>query len=167
MLCILCVAVVQLHVTLHDAVDCSMSGFPVLHYLPESDQTHIHWVSDVIQLSHPLLPTSPPALNLSQHQDLFHWVGPSRQVTRVLELQLQHQSLWWIFRTDLLQDGLIWSLCCPRISQESSPIPQFESINSSAVSLLYGPTLTSIHAQWKNHSLDCMDLCCQSDVSAF
>ena len=136
MLCILCVAVVQLHVTLHDAVDCSTSGFPVLHYLPESDQTHIHWVSDAIQPSHPLSPTSPPALNLSQHQDLFHWVCPSRQVTRVLELQLQHQSLQWIFRTDLLQDGLIWSLCCPRVSPRvfsntTVRKPQFFSSQSS------------------------------------
>ena len=52
-------------------------------------------------------------------------------------------------------------------SQESSPTPQFKSINSSALSFLYGPTLTSIHDYWKNHSFDCTDLCQQSTVSAF
>ena len=57
--------------------------------------------------------------------------------------------------------------CCPRDSQESSPTPQFKSINSLALTFLYGPTLTSIHDYWINHSLDYMDLCWQSDVSAF
>ena len=56
--------------------------------------------------------------------------------------------------------------CNPRDSQESSPAPQFESISSSLLSLLYYPTLTSIHDYWKNHSSDYMDLCWQSDVSA-
>ena len=56
---------------------------------------------------------------------------------------------------------------CPRDIQESSPTPQFKSINSSVLSFLYGPTLTSIHDCWKNHSFDYMDLCQQSDISAF
>ena len=55
-----------------------------------------------IQKSHPLSSPSPPALNLSQHQDLFQWVSSSHQVAKVLELQLQHQSFQWIFRTDFL-----------------------------------------------------------------
>ena len=58
------------------------------------------------------------------------------------------------FKTDLLQNGLVGSPCSPRDSQESSPTPQFKSINSLALSLLYGPTLTSIHDYWKNHSFD-------------
>ena len=62
---------------------------------------------------------------------------------------------------------LVWSSCCPRDSQESSPTPQFENINSLALSLLYGPTITSVHDYWKNHSFDCMDFCQQSNVSAF
>ena len=62
---------------------------------------------------------------------------------------------------------MVWSPCSPRDSQESSPTPQFKSINSSAFSLLYGPTLTSIHDYWKNHSFDFTDLCWQSNVSAF
>ena len=66
--------------------------FPVLHCLLESAHPHVHWVSDVIQLSHLLLPPSPPALNLPQQQGLFQWVHSLHQVARVLELQLQHQS---------------------------------------------------------------------------
>ena len=62
---------------------------------------------------------------------------------------------------------LVCSPCSPSDSQESSPIPQFKSINSTAFSLLYGPTLTSIHDYRKNHSFDYMDLCRQSNVSAF
>ena len=58
-------------------MDCSMPGFPVLHYLPEFAQTHVHWVSDAIQPSHPLLSPSPPAFSLSQHRGLFQWVGSS------------------------------------------------------------------------------------------
>ena len=64
-------------------------------------------------------------------------------------------------------DGLVGSPCCPRNSQESSPTPSFKSINTSALSFLYSPTLTSIHDYWKNHSLDKMDLCWLSSVSAF
>ena len=60
-----------------------------------------------------------------------------------------------------------WSSCSPRDSQESSPKPWFENINCLALSLLYAPTLTSIHDNWKNHSFDYRDLCWQSDVSAF
>ena len=77
-------------------------GFPVQHQLPELAQTHIHWVSDAIQPSPPLLSPSPPAFNLFQHQGLFQWVSSSHRVTKVLEFQLQHQSFQWIFRTDFL-----------------------------------------------------------------
>ena len=65
------------------------------------------------------------------------------------------------------QDGLVGSPCSPRGSQESSPTPQFKSINSSALSFLHHPTLTSICNLRKNHSLDQTDLCWQSNVSAF
>ena len=88
---------------------------------------------------------------LSQHQGLFQRVVSSHQVAKVLKLQ--HQSFQWIFRIDFLLDCLVWSPCCPRDSQESSPAPQFESINSSAFSLLYGLTLTSIHYYWKTKVL--------------
>ena len=69
------------------------------------------------------------------------------------EFQLQHQSFQWTPRTDLW-DGLVGSPCNPRNSQESSPTPQFKSINSSVLSFLYSPTLSSIHDYWKNHSFD-------------
>ena len=60
--------------------------------LQEPTQTHVQWVSDAIQPSYPLLSPSPPALNLSQHQDIFQWVSSSHQVAKILEFQLQHQS---------------------------------------------------------------------------
>ena len=123
----------------------SMPGFPVLHCLPEIDQIHVHSVGDAIQPPHPLSPPSPPALNLSQHQDLFQWVGSSHQLTKGLELQLQHQSFQWIFRVDFLQDWLVWSPCSSRDSKESSPALQLKSIKSLAFSLFYTPTLTSVH----------------------
>ena len=80
----------------------SMLGVPVHHQLPESIQTHVHWVSDAIQPSHPLSSPSPPALNICQHQGLFKWVSSSHQVAKVLTFQLQHQSFQWTPRTDLL-----------------------------------------------------------------
>ena len=71
--------------------------------------------------------------------DLFQWDDFSHQVTKVLELQLQHQSFQWIFRVDFLWHWLVWSPGSPRDSQGSFPVPQFESINYSALSLLYDP----------------------------
>ena len=87
-------------VRLCDPRDCSTPGLPVHHQLPELTQSHVHWVGDAIQPSHPLSPS--PALNLSQHQGLFKWVSSLHQVAKVLQFQLQHQSFPWIFRTDLL-----------------------------------------------------------------
>ena len=94
-------------------------------------------------------------------------LSSSHQVAKVLDFQRQHQSFQWIPRTDFLYNWLVGSPCISRDSHESSPIPHFESINSSALSLLYSPTLTSIHDYWKNHSFDYMGLCWQSNVSAF
>ena len=71
--------------TLCDPMNCSMSGFPVHHQLPEFTHTHVHWVGDAIQPSHPLSSPSPPALNPSQHQSLFQWVNSSHEVAKVLE----------------------------------------------------------------------------------
>ena len=89
----------------------------------------------------------------SWHRGLFKWVNSSHEVAKVLEFQLQHQSFQWTPRTYLLQDGLVGSPCSPRDSQESSPTRQFKSINSSALSFLYSPTLTSIHDHWKTIAL--------------
>ena len=88
-----------------------------------------------------------------QHQSLFQWLNSSHEVSKVLEFHLQHHSFQRNPRADLLQNGLVGCPCSPRDSQESSPTPQFKSINSLALSLLQSPTLTSIHDHWKNHSL--------------
>ena len=61
--------------TLCDPMDCSTPGLPVHHQLLEFTQTHVHWVCDAIQPSHPLLSPSPPTFNLSQHQGLFKLVS--------------------------------------------------------------------------------------------
>ena len=91
-------SVAQSCLTFCDSMGCRTPGLPLQHQLPELTQTHVHWVSDAIQPSHPLLSPSPPTFNLSQHQGLFKWVSSSHQVAKVLEFQLQHQSFQWIFR---------------------------------------------------------------------
>ena len=97
----------------------SMPDLPVHLQLPESTQTHVNWVGDAIQPSYPLSYPSSPALNLSQHQDLFQWVRSSHQVAKVLKFQLQHQSFQWTpglisFRMDWLDllavQGILKSL---------------------------------------------------------
>ena len=143
---------VQLSVTPWGA--CSMPDFPVIHHLLEFAHTHVHWVGDVIQPSHPLSPPSPLPSCFLNIRVFFQWVGFFHQVARVLEFQLQHQSFQWIFRVDLLKDWLVGSPCCPGESQESSPASQFKSINSLVLGLLHGPILTSVHDYWKNHSFD-------------
>ena len=82
-----CCSVTQSHLTLCDPVGCSTPSFPVHHQLPELTQTRVHRASDANQPSHPLLSPSPPAFNLSQHQNLFKWVSSSHQVAKVLERQ--------------------------------------------------------------------------------
>ena len=77
-------SVAQLCRTLCNPMDCSTPGLPVHHQLPEFTQTHVHWVGDVIQPSHPLSSPSSPAFNFSQHQGLFQWVSSSHQVAKVL-----------------------------------------------------------------------------------
>ena len=139
--------------TLCDPMNHSTPGLPVHHQLLEFSQIHVHWVSDAIQPSHPLLSPSPSAPNPSQHQGLFQWVnsawgGQSTAVSASASFFPKNTQGW------SLQNGLVGSPCSPRGSQESSPTPQFKSINSLALSLLHSPTLTSIHDHRKNHSLD-------------
>ena len=140
--------------TLCDPMNCSMPGLPVHHQLPEFTQIHIHRVSDAIQPSHPLSSPLPPAP-----------IPPSIKVFSNESTLRMRWPKYWSFsfsinsfqrnpRVDLLQNGLVGSPCSPRDSQESSPTPQFKSINSSALSLLLSPTLTSTHDHRKNHSLD-------------
>ena len=116
--------------------------------------THVHWVGDAIQPSHPLSSPSPPAFNLSQHQGLFKWVqfvtsgGQSIGVSASASVLPMNIQDWFP------SEWTGWISCCPRDSQESSPTPQFKSINSSTLSSLYSPALTSICDYWKNHSFD-------------
>ena len=145
-------------------MNCSTSDYPVLRCLPEFAQTHVHWVGDAIQPSHPLcpflfLPSIFPGIGSFPMSQLFISGGQSIGASAsVLPRNIQ---------LDFLEDWLVWSPCSPRDSQESSPTPQFKSINSLTLSLFYGPALTSLHDYWKNHSFDYTDLCQQSDVSFF
>ena len=141
-------SIAQSCLTFCDPMDCSMPGLLIHHQLPEFTQTHVQWVGDTIQP--PLWSPSPPAINLSQDQGLFKRASSSHQVAKVLEFHFQHQSFQWTLRTDLLKDRLVGSPCSPRGSQESSPTPQFKSINSSVLSCLHCPTFASIHDYWKN-----------------
>ena len=136
--------------TLCDPMDCSTPGFPVLHHLLELVQTPVHWVGNAINhliLCHPLL--------------LLHSIFPSIRVfSNELALCIREPKYWSYSISPsseysvLIFFRLVWSPCSPRDSQESFPTPQFKSINSLAISFLYGPTFTSIHDYWKNHSFD-------------
>ena len=117
-----------------------------------------------------LLPPIPPSIRVfsneltlpmrwSKYWSLSFSIIPSKEIPGLISFRMD-----WL---DLLQNGLVGSPCSPRDSLESSPKPQFKSFNSSVLSLLYSPTLTSIHDHWKNHSLDLTDLSQQSNVSAF
>ena len=152
-------SVAQSCLTLCDPMNHSMPGLPVHHQLPEFTQTHIHWVGDAIQPSHSLSSPSPPALNLSQHQDLFQWVSSSHQVAKILEFQLQHQSFQWTLSTDFLRmdsldllavQGTLKSLLQHHSSKASILLHSAKEFYSP----LYSPTFISIHDHWKNHSLD-------------
>ena len=146
-------------------MDCSTLGFPVLHYLPKFAQTHVHRVGDGIQPSHIIpfsscpqsFPTSGSFLMSQFFASDSQIIGISASAS-VLSMNIQG----WI---PLGLTGFI--SCYPRDSQESSPEPQFGSTNSLVLSLLYGPTLISIRDYLKIHNFDSMNLCQQSDVSAF
>ena len=147
--------------TLCNPMNCSTPGFPVLHYLPEFAQTHVHWVSDGIQPSHPLSPPSSLALYLSQPLGLFQWVSSSQKVTKVLEYCFStspsnEYSVLISFRKDWFN----------LLAVHRTLTTQFKSPNSVVLCLLYGSALIPIHDCRKN-SFDYMDLCQQSDVFAF
>ena len=124
-------------------MDRRMPGLPVHHQLPEPTQIHVHWVSDAIQpliLCRPLLllPSIFPSIRVFSNESALHirwpkyWsfhfsISPSEEYTGLIPLE-------WTG----------WISLHPRDSQESSPTPLFKIINSSALSFLYSPTLTSI-----------------------
>ena len=111
------------------------------------------WVmpSNHFILCHPLLllPSIFPSIRIFSNESVLHirW-------SKYWSFNFSQQSFQWIIRVDFLKDGLVWAPCSPKDSQESSLTPQYKSINSSVLSFLYSPTLTSIHDHWKNHSLD-------------
>ena len=146
----------QIHGLQHARLPCpSPTPRASLNSCPLSWWCHPTILSSIVPFSSCLL---------SQHQALFQWVSSSHQVAKVLELQ--HQSFQWIFRADFLEDWLVGSPCSPRDFLKSFPIPQFKSINPSALTLLSGPTLTFIYDSWKNHNFD-LDHCQQNNASAF
>ena len=136
-----------------DPMDYSTPGFPVHHQLLEPAQTHVHWVCDDIQPYHPVIPFSSclqsfPASGSFQMSQFFAWGGQSIGIsasTSVLPVNIQDWSpLGWTG----------WISLQSKDFQASSPTPHFKRINSSVLSFLHSPTLTSIHDYWKNHSLD-------------
>ena len=133
--------------TLCDPMNRSTPGLLVHHQLLEFTHTHVHRVGDAIQpshLCHPLLllPSIFPSIRVFSNESALRIRWPK----------------YWSFSFNIITSneysGLVGSPCSPRNSQESSPTPQFKSINSSVLSFLHSPTLTSIHDHWKNHSLD-------------
>ena len=141
-------SVPQSCLTLFDPMDCSTPGFPVHHQLLEFAPTHVHWVADAIQPSHPVVPFSSylqsfPASGAFLMTQLFTSGGESIAASASASVRLMN-----------IQDWLVWSLCSPKDSQVPSPTPQFKNINTLMLSFLYSPTLTSIHDYWENHSFD-------------
>ena len=141
-------------VQLCDPMDCSTPGLPVHHQLPEFTQTHVHWVGNAIQPSHPLSSSSPPSFNLSQHQGPFKWVRSSHQVAKYWSFNFSISSSNEYSGLISLRMNWMDLLAVQETLQESSPTQQFKSINSSVLSFLYSPTLKSIHDHRKNHSFD-------------
>ena len=142
-------------------MDWSTPGFLVLHHLLELVQTHVHWVSDAIQPSHPLSSPSPSAFNLSQHQGLCQWVSSSHQVAKVLEFQLQHQSSneysgLVSFRIDWFDLLAVQRTLKSFLQHYSSKASILQCSDFFTVQLSQ-----SIHDYWKNHSFDYIDLCQQ------
>ena len=151
---------------LWDPTYYSTPGSPLLHNLPEFAQIHVLWVSEAIEPSHSLPPLYP-----------FSFFPSIRDFSNKLALPIRWPK-YWSFSFSISPSNEYWGLiffkkwlvcspCSPKDSQGSPPTPQFESINFLALSLLYGPTLTSIHDYWKNHSFDYADRWQQSDIFAF
>ena len=153
--------------SLCDLMDCSIPGSCVLHCFSEFAQIHTQshmnqWccltiLSSAAPFSFCL--QSLPASGPFPVSWLFTLGGQSIGASASASVLPKSIQNWFPLRlTDLI---------CPVDSQESSPAPQFKSISSSVLSLLYDPTLISLHDYWKNQSFDYTDLCQQSDVSAF
>ena len=147
-------------------MDCSTPGLPVHHHLPGLAQTHVHWVSDAIQPSHPLSSPFPTAFYLSQHQSLFQWVSSLHQVAKV-------RTLSFSIIPSNEYSGLISFLRLPSLVFLKS-IGLYRVFSNTTIwkhqFFSAQPLWANSHIhtwQPKNHSFDYMDLCQQSNVSAF
>ena len=127
--CSCCFSFTQSCPTLFNTIDCSTPVLSVPHHLPKFPK--FMSIALVMPSNHLILwlPLLLPFV-LSQQQGLFEWGSCSHQMTKILAFQLQYQSFQGVFRVDFPYDWLVWSPWCPRDSQESSPAPQFEAINS-------------------------------------
>ena len=137
--------------TLCDPMNRSTPGLPVHHQLPEFTQTHFHKVqSSHLILCHPnvLLPPIPPSIRVFSNESTLHMRWPKYWSLSFNIIPSKEHPGLISFRMDWLD------LLAVQGTLESSPTPQFKSINSSELSFLHSPTLTSIHHHWKNHSLD-------------
>ena len=152
--------------TLRNSMDCSMPGFPVLHYHPEFAWTHVRWVSDAIQSSQPLLPTSPSALNLFQHQGLFQWVSSlalgGQSIGASASVLPMNVHGWF----PLGLTALI-SMLPKGLSKVFSTTTIWKHQFFGAQPSLWSNSHICTWLLEKNHSFDYTDLCGQSDVSAF
>ena len=108
-----------------------------------------------------LLPSVFPSIRGFSNSRLFTSAGQNIGALASASFLPMNTQAWFHY------DWLVWSPCCPRDCQESSPTPQFKNISSSVLSLIYGPTLTSLGDYWKNHSFHYTNICWQSNVSAF
>ena len=134
-------SVVKLYLNLWDSMDCSPPGFPAFHYLLELSQTHVHWVGDAIQPSYPLLLSPiPPSIRVFSNESTLCMRWPKYwSISFSISPFSEHSGLI-SFRMDWLD-----LLAVQGTLKESSPTPQFKSINSLALSVLHSPTLTSLH----------------------
>ena len=140
-------------VQLCNPMDCSTPGFPVQHQLLELAQIHIHWVGDAsnhlfLYHSFLLLPSIHPSIRIFSMSQFFTSDGQSIEASASASVLPMNIQDWFPL--------LVCSFCSPRDSRESYPTQQFKAINYLVLSFLYGPTLTSIHDYWKNHSSDNM-----------
>ena len=145
-------------------MNCSTPGSPVLHYLPEFALTHVNWVGNAIQASHPLSTPFSFCLHSFPASGSFpmSWLFSSgAQIIAASASVLPMNIQGWF------PLGLTGSFLLSKGCSESSLAPEFKSINSLVLSLLCGAACTSIHICWENHSFDYTDLCWQSNVSAF
>ena len=135
--------------------------------ISRSSVKHVHRVGDAIQPSHPLSSPFPPSPNPSQHQGLFQWVNFSHEGGQNIGVSASASVL--PMNIGLISFRMDWLdlLAAQGTLKSLLQHPQFKCISSSVLSFLYGPILTSIHDHWKSHSFDQMELCWQSNVSAF